>query len=71
VTWIIVLAVLLVIFLAIAWLTDRRHKSPREPRTAFPFDPSNVRDKAVNDRFWKGESPLRPPRKNSGPPPKY
>jgi hypothetical protein len=50
VTWLIVLAVLLVIFLAFAWWTDRRHKGPREPGTASPLNPSNVRGQG----FQKG-----------------
>ena len=69
-TWLIVLAVLLGIFLAFAWWTDRRHRGPREPGTASRFNPSNVRDQAEYDGLWKGESPMRF-RKNSDPPPKY
>ena len=69
-TWLIVLAVLLGIFLAFAWWTDRRHGGPREPGTASHFNPSNVRDQAEYDGLWKGESPMRF-RKNSDPPPKY
>ena len=47
-TWLIVLAVLLVVFLAFGWWTDRRRKGPREP-TASPFNPSNVRDSAIRE----------------------
>ena len=70
-TWLIVLAVLLVIFLAFAWWTDRKHKGPRDPGTASSFNPSHVRDKAEYDALWNGENPIRPPRKNSEPPPQY
>ena len=70
-TWIVVLAVLLVIFLAFAWWTDRRHKGPRDPGKASPLDPSHLRDKAEFDSLWNAESPMRRPRKNSEPPPNY